>query len=254
MKPIIVFDSGYGGISVLKSLVAEMPNENYLYYGDSANAPYGPRPIEQIRELTLKAIRPLLSRQPKAVVIACNTATAAALENVKALCPGIPVVGIRPALRQAEAAGCRRILSLATAGTLASESYARQLKELCPQTEIISIAAPGIVEYVEGKMNAPEKLMAYLRSILFPACSAPIDGAVLGCTHFPFVKEEISAALGRKVPFFDAGDDTAKETRRALESAGLRETREKYAGLSFMNSLKTEAASAFSQALFDKAC
>ena len=143
--PIIVFDSGFGGISVLKQLISCMPAENYLYFGDSLHAPYGPRPAEEVRALTLAAIRSLLPEAPKAVVIACNTATATALDSVQELLPDLPVLGIRPALKQAEAAGCRRILSLATAGTLASPSYARQLKELRPETEVFSVAAPGIV-------------------------------------------------------------------------------------------------------------
>ena len=100
-RPIIVFDSGFGAISVLKKLVRAMPNESFLYFGDSANAPYGPRPQSEVRELTVAAIQSLLPYNPKAVVIACNTATAAALEAVRRSCPGIPVIGIQPAVKAA---------------------------------------------------------------------------------------------------------------------------------------------------------
>lgn len=253
-SPIIVFDSGFGGISVLKKLVDAMPNENYLYLGDSANAPYGPRSTENVRELTVAAIRSLLPRAPKAVVIACNTATAASLESVQALCAGIPVIGIRPAVKQAEAAGCRCILSLATAGTLASASYARQLSELSPETEVISIPAPGIVQYVEGGRRETARMIAYLRDLFRPAADRPVDAVVLGCTHFPFAKEEVHAALERDVPFFDASTDVAAATRRALEAAQTRETSGKSGSITFTNSLATEEALAISWSLFGSPC
>lgn len=248
--PVLVFDSGYGGISVLKRLIALMPDEHYLYYGDSANAPYGPRPEEEIVDLTLRAVGGLLSEGPKAVVIACNTATAAALDRVKALLPELPVVGIRPALSQAEAAGCRRILCLATAGTLASASYARQLGALRPETEVVSVAAPGIVSYVEGGRRDRARFEAYLDGLLRPLRSGGFDGTVLGCTHFPFAKGELRAALRQEeIRFFDAGGDTAEAVRRALESSGTRSESAGSGGVTFLNSLGSREALAHSWAL-----
>lgn len=252
--PIIVFDSGYGGISVLKKLVVRMPTENYLYFGDSLHAPYGPRPAEEVCSLTLDAIRSLLHEKPKAVVIACNTATAAALECVRQLLPDIPVVGIRPALQQAEAAGCRRILSMATAGTLASPSYAQQLQKLQSQTRVISVAAPGIVRYVEDGMTAREEFLVYLRDLLLPVGIAEIDSVVLGCTHFPFAKEELRAVLGCSIPFFDASDDVAAAVSRLLETSGPCESSSERGSVTFLNSLNTGSAIGRAWKLFAGPC
>ena len=258
-RQIVVFDSGYGGISVLKKLLARMPDEQYLYFGDSANAPYGPRPAEEVRELTLRAIGGLLDgrlsgQMPKAVVIACNTATAAALRSVEELLPGIPVIGIRPALRQAEAAGCRHILCLATAGTLASESYARQLRTLQPETEVLSLAAPGIVTYVESGKRDREGFSAWLEELLAPVRERPLDAAVLGCTHFPFAKEELRQALRREIRFFDAGSDVAEATCRALERNGRRADGSGSGGITFVNSCGTREALARAWALLQTDC
>ena len=260
-SPIVVFDSGFGGISVLKKLVARMPDENYLYFGDSANAPYGPRPAEEVRKLTVSAIDSLCGesccgekRNVKAVVIACNTATAAAGECLQARLEGISVVGIRPALKQAEAAGCRRILSLATAGTLSSASYARQLETLRPQTEVISIPAPGIVTWVEGGMAGRESFLSWLQDLLLPVKEQPIDAVVLGCTHFPFAKEEIRTALDREVRFFDASEDVAKQVEQTLLSSGQRSHDPADGSITFRNSLRSREALAHAWELFAKPC
>ena len=164
-RPVVVFDSGLGGISVLKKLIATMPNESFVYYGDSANAPYGPRAPREICRLTVEGVARLDSLQPKAIVIACNTATAAAQDTLEQKYPHIPVIGIEPAVRRAvqENPG-GRILSLATAGTLASPRYQRQLQEIAASEQVVSIAAPGIVNYVEDGMRDREGVVAYLRT------------------------------------------------------------------------------------------
>lgn len=168
-RPVVVFDSGLGGISVLKKLIATMPNESFVYYGDSANAPYGPRAPHEICRLTVEGVARLDSLQPKAIVIACNTATAAAQDALEHAYPHIPVIGIEPAVRRAvqENPG-GRILSLATAGTLASARYQRQLQEIAASEQVVSIAAPGIVNYVEDGMRDREGVVAYLRRLFAP--------------------------------------------------------------------------------------
>lgn len=240
--PVVVFDSGFGGISVLRRLLIRLPERDYLYFGDSANAPYGPKSAEEIRKLSCAALRPLLRQKPSAVVIACNTATALALESVREMAPGIPVLGIRPALRQAEEAGCRRILTLATAGTLASDSYARQLQQLSPGTLVRSVPAPEIVAYVEGGRQERDALVAVLRDRLLPVFEKGPDGVVLGCTHFPFAKEEIREALGRESRFFDAGEDVAEELARVLGCSRTEEETAAHGSVRFLNSRNTPSA------------
>ncbi|MBR2976682.1 MAG: glutamate racemase [Oscillospiraceae bacterium] len=249
-SPIVVFDSGLGGISVLKKLAALMPNERYLYFGDSANAPYGTREREEIVRLATDAIRPLLSERPKAIVIACNTATAAARAQVQALAPSVPVIGIRPAVLQAEAAGCRRILTLASASTLGSASYAEQLAQCRPGTDVLSIPTPEIVTYVEDGLCDRAGLLSALTKALAPAVKDPVEAVVLGCTHFPFAKDVIRTALGYDVRFFDAADDVAHEVRRKLEAGNALEESDASGDIEFRNSLRTPQMLSKSRMLF----
>ena len=220
-RPILVFDSGFGGLSVLKQLVKQLPGEKFLYFGDSANAPYGPRRPEEIAELTLAAIRRFDAEDPKAVVIACNTATAYTLPQLKEAYPDKPVFGIRPAVKPAEEAGMREILAMATAGTIASPAYKAQLETVDPAARVTSVPAPGIVLYVEGLKKGREEIVAYLEDQLAPYADRHFDAVVLGCTHFPFAKEEIAEALGYPVRFFDAGIRLAETVAETLREQGL---------------------------------
>lgn len=250
-RPVVVFDSGLGGISVLKKLIATMPNESFVYYGDSANAPYGPRAPHEICRLTVEGVARLDSLQPKAIVIACNTATAAAQDALEHAYPHIPVIGIEPAVRRAvqENPG-GRILSLATAGTLASARYQRQLQEIAASEQVVSIAAPGIVNYVEDGMRDREGVVAYLRRLFAPWQLARFDGVVLGCTHFPFASAEIQEALGCPVRFYEQSDTVARETRRRLAEAGTASEDDNGGGVTIMNSANEKTMLSFSWQLF----
>lgn len=250
-SPIVVFDSGFGGISVLKKLAALMPNERYLYFGDSAHVPYGTRDRDTIVRLTTDAIRPLLAEKPKMIVIACNTATAAAIEQVRALDPSVPVIGIRPAVLQAAAAGSRRILVLATASTLASKTYAEQLTQLPPQAEVISIPAPGIITYVEDGLCDRERVILRLKESFTSLLERPVDAVVLGCTHFPFARDVIGKALGYDVRFFDAADDIAVEVKKTLAERHTLASADLHGSFEFRYSLQTPQILATSKALFD---
>lgn len=220
--PVAVFDSGLGGISVLRALVRRMPDEDYLYFGDSANAPYGTRPVEEVRRLTLAHIGRLYDRGIKAAVIACNTATSAAIVELRARFADIPVIGMEPALKpavRAHAHGC--VLVLATELTLREEKFARLLEQYAPQAEIVRLPCPELVEFVErGEIDTPE-VAAYLRARLEPY-RGRADAAVLGCTHFPFLRGAVRAALGEGVALYDGGEGTARETERQLTARGLR--------------------------------
>ncbi len=221
---IAIFDSGVGGISVLRHLVRILPGERFIYYGDSANAPYGSRPTEEVRALTLAAVDKLLAEYPlKALVIACNTATAAAVNDVRAAHPELIVVGIEPALKvAADHFPGGRVGVLATEVTLREEKFDTLLHRFDENVTISKIPAPGLVELVEhGKVDAPET-EALLRKVLGPYLGK-LDAVVLGCTHYPFARNAIRRVLGDDVVLLDGGEGTARETRRRLEQAGLLE-------------------------------
>ena len=219
-SPIAVFDSGVGGISVLRELVKRMPGEHYLYYGDSANAPYGDKTTEEVRELTLAAARMLCSRGIKALVVACNTATAAAINVLRQCYPELVVIGIEPALKlAADKFPKGRIGVMATQVTLREEKFAHQAERF-PEVAIELIPAPGLVELIEaGRENAPET-RALLEKLLLPYVGK-LDALVLGCTHYPFVRSVIGDILGQQTLLLDGGEGTARQTRRCLEAKGL---------------------------------
>ena len=216
---IAVFDSGVGGISVLRELVRLMPQERYLYFGDSANAPYGTRPTEQVRELTLAAAEKLMTRGIKALVIACNTATAAAITQLRQCYPDTVVIGIEPALKLAADHFPRaRVGVLATPLTLREEKFAH-LTERFPGMQVAAIPLPGLVELIEDGSSA-EDMEAFLRSRL-ESWAGKLDAVVLGCTHYPLVSGIIQKILGPETVLLDGGKGTAEQTRRRLEQAGL---------------------------------
>ena len=217
---IAVFDSGVGGISVLKELIKLMPGENYLYFGDSANAPYGKKTTEEVRLLTLKNAEMLLNRGAKALVVACNTATSAAIDLLREKFPHRIILGIEPALKPAITQfSTGNIGIMATQVTLREEKLQRLIDRF-DTARVERIAAPGLVELIEqGKADAQET-EALLRDLLAPYVDK-LDGLVLGCTHYPFVKDTISKILGENTLLFDGGEGTARQARRCLAQAGL---------------------------------
>lgn len=219
---IAVFDSGVGGISVLRHLTQLLPQERFLYYGDSANAPYGSRPTQEVRALTLAAVRKLISEAPiKALVVACNTATATAITDLREAYPERIVIGIEPALKvAADHFPGGRIGVMATEVTLREEKFDHLLHRFQEGCTITKIPAPGLVPLIEqGKIDAPETLHL-LHTILDPY-RGKLDALVLGCTHFPFVAKAISQVLGEDVALLEGGGGTARETRRRLAEADL---------------------------------
>lgn len=217
---IAVFDSGVGGISVLRHLVAQMPKERFLYFGDSANAPYGTRSTEEIQQLTFHAAEMLLGREVKALVLACNTATAAAAKPLRLAHPETIIIGIEPALKPAaERFPQGTVGILATPATLRGGKLERLIARHGGQCHVERIPAPGLVELIEqGKADSPET-EALLRKLLDP-WKGKLDGIVLGCTHYPFAADTIARILpGTEI--FDGGAGTAWHTRCRLEEAGL---------------------------------
>ena len=217
--PIAVFDSGLGGISVLKELMAIMPEEHYLYFGDSANAPYGTRSTEEVRILTLNAAAMLYERGVKALVVACNTATAAAITQIREEYPNIAVVGIEPALKMATDRFPRGHVGIMATQVTLREEKLEHLVCRFPDATVEKIPAPGLVELVEQGKAESEETEALLKEILAPYIGQ-LDAIVLGCTHYPFVKDTVQKILGEKVKVLDGGAGTARQTKRLLEERG----------------------------------
>ncbi len=221
---IAVFDSGVGGISVLRHLRSAMPGERYLYFGDSANAPYGSRPTEEVRQLTLAAVKKLTSEYGiKALVIACNTATAAAVKDVRAAYPELIVIGIEPALKvAADHFPGGRVGVMATEVTLREEKFDLLVHRFDENCTITKIPAPGLVPLIEAGKAETGETEELLRKVLDPYIGK-LDALVLGCTHYPFAAAAISRVLGDGVKLLEGGGGTARETRRRLTEAGLLE-------------------------------
>lgn len=217
-RPIGVFDSGVGGISVLRELTALMPNENFIYLGDSINAPYGTKTFEEVYDLTERTVQYLLSRDCKCLVIACNTITAAVVSLLRKEYPELPIIGIEPAIKPAiEARPGGNVIVMATSVTLHENKFLRLLAEYEDRASITTIACPGIVEFVErGILDGPE-LSEYLMSLFKDALNNSIDAVVLGCTHYPFVRKAIAGIVGENVFIIDGGNGTARETLHQLK-------------------------------------
>lgn len=219
---IAVFDSGVGGISVLREMVRMMPQEDFLYFGDSANAPYGTKTTAEVRDLTLGFVKRFLDEGAKAIAIACNTATSAAVRDLRQLYPNVPLVGIEPALKPAaEQHPNGRILVMATPMTIREEKFHLLLSRYEDAAEVIPLACPGLMEYVEAGQADSEEVRDFLRELLAPYLKEGLAAVVLGCTHYPFVMHRIREVLGEDVAIYDGGEGTARELKRRLSEAGL---------------------------------
>lgn len=237
--PIAFFDSGVGGISVLREAVKLLPYEDYLFFGDSVHAPYGTRPRQEILDLTLFHASRLYARGIKALVIACNTATSAAIHELRQIYTQIPVIGIEPALKPAALMSPHpTVLVMATPGTVNGDKFHNLLGHYTAQAEVIPLGCPGLMEYVEaGKTDGPE-VTSYLSSLLLPVMEkTPVDAIVLGCTHYPFVEPVIRRITGESVRIFDGGSGTARELKRRLRQENLLTDKESGGSVLFENSL-----------------
>ena len=218
---IAVFDSGVGGVSVLRELVKLMPHERYLYFGDSANAPYGTRPTSEMRALTLAAAEKLMARGCKALVVACNTATAAAIIDLRAKYTDKIIIGIEPALKvAADHFPGGEIGVMATPVTLREEKFDVLLHRFTDACTVHKIPAPGLVELIERGMAESEETEALLAPLLTPYHNK-LCAVVLGCTHYPFAAPVIQRLLGENTALLDGGPGTARQTRRRLEAEDL---------------------------------
>lgn len=221
-KAIGFTDSGLGGLSVLKEAIHYLPNENFIYYGDSANAPYGTKSVEEVEKLTMHNVDYLLHHGAKAIVIACNTATSAAIHTIRETYPTIPVIGVEPALKPAvERHAGGNIIIMATTVTLHEEKFYHLMKLHEEEANIIPLPCPGLMDFVERGELESEELHQYLTDKLLPYKEKGVDAIVLGCTHYPFLKKSIAKVIGERTELLDGSLGTSKELKRRLMEKGL---------------------------------
>lgn len=249
--PVAVFDSGLGGISVLRELVRTLPRENYLYFGDSLHAPYGTKTPQEVVDLSLQAADRLLSQGAKALVVACNTATSAAIRTLRKTYPELAIVGTEPAIKPAvERHPGGRVLMLATAMTVQEEKFQRLKAQYDDQAQIIPIACSGLMEYVEQGILRGAEVEGYLLDKLEPYLKVPIDAVVLGCTHYPFLRGAIRRIVGRRPEIIDGSIGIARQLERRLEEQGLLNPGDVSGKVEFQNSLDEPEILGLMQALF----
>lgn len=221
-RPVGVFDSGLGGLTVLREIMKELPNESVLYFGDTARFPYGPRAPEELQGFVLEIVSFLVARDVKIIVSACNSSSAVALgavqERFQLGLLGVIEPGVRAALRTSRS---RRLGVIGTPATIKSDTYARALERLDPDAVLFSRQTPELADFVERGETSGPILRARLESYLTPLLAADIDSLILGCTHYPLLADAIQEVVGDRVAVISSAAETARELRRNLEVTGL---------------------------------
>lgn len=222
-RPIGMFDSGFGGLTVARALIDLLPAEHLVYLGDTGRYPYGPKPLSVVRDHALEIARWLVAEHDvKFLIVACNTATAAALDDLELELP-IPVVGVvDPGVRSlARATRTGRVGVIGTVGTIGSGAYQEAVAATDPRLVLTCAACPGFVEFVERGETRSEQVHVLAERLLAPIADAGVDALLLGCTHYPFLARTISDVLGRDVVLVSSADETAFEVRAMLEGSSL---------------------------------
>ncbi|HPR35809.1 MAG: glutamate racemase [Anaerolineaceae bacterium] len=215
--PIGVYDSGVGGLSVLRAIHNQLPSEATLYFADQAKVPYGERPLEEVRQLAEGVTRMLMSQGAKLIVIACNTASAAALKHLRALYPEFPFVGMEPAVKPAaEQTLSGKVGVLATPSTFQGELYASVVERFAKDVQIYEATCPGLVKQIERGYLNTYLTRGILQRALQPMLAEGVDTLVMGCTHFPFVIPLIQQIAGENVRVIDPAPAIARQTERVL--------------------------------------
>lgn len=221
MAPIGVFDSGAGGLTILSALQQELPHEDYIYIGDTAHCPYGVRSDAEIAELTTNACRFLIERGVKLIVIACNTASQAALNVVRSTFD-VPFVGVVPAVKPAARATRRGRIGVAATNQAVKAAYLHHLiEDFAAGVQVYAVGCPELVTLVEhGELDGPI-VEETLQHVLYPLLSKNIDVLVLGCTHFPAMRSAIEHVVGKHVLVIDSGAAVARRTHAVLDTESL---------------------------------
>jgi len=220
--PIGVFDSGVGGLSVLREMRRELPHEHIIYFGDQAHVPYGSKSLLEVRQLSENVTRTLLGKGAKLIVVACNTASAAALHYLRETFPDTPFVGMEPAVKPAaEHTHTGKVGVLATPATFQGELYASVVERFAHGVTLYQDTLPGLVAQIEAGHLKGGKTREILENALKPMLAEGIDTVVLGCTHYPFVIPLIQEIVGPGVQVIDPAPAVARQVRRVLEREGL---------------------------------
>ncbi len=254
-SPIGFFDSGVGGLSVLRAALEVMPNENYIYYGDSINAPYGVKTADEIRALSYDVVNFLLEKGVKGIVVACNTATSVIVAELRKKYEGFPIVGIEPALKPAvQSPKEGKIVVMATNRTLSEGKFNKLVNRLAKEREedIIPLPCPGLVEFIEKGELEGENIENFLREKFEVYKDEKIATIVLGCTHYPFVRETIAKIVGKDIDIIDGSLGTSKEMRRRLDEIGLLNKSDKPGKIEIYNSLDDPKIIDLSYSLLEK--
>ena len=219
--PIAVFDSGFGGLTVLRALRARLPQEDFFYFADTRFLPYGDRPEVFLRERGVLIAESLVRRGAKALVIACNTATAAAAEAIRAAID-LPIVALEPGVKPAVALSKRGVIGvMATTRTLASERFQRLVGNHANHVRVLAQPCPGLAEAIEAQGPESAEVAALLNAFVAPLAAAAVDVVVLGCTHYPWVAEAIARRMPPGVTLLDTGEPVARQLERLLSAANL---------------------------------
>lgn len=216
-RAIGVFDSGVGGLTVLREIIKAVPEENTIYFGDTERVPYGPRDLGEVRKFVFKITKFLYDKNIKLIVIACNTSTAAALKDIKKRYD-IPVIGvIEPGARTAVFnTNNKKVGVIATKGTVESDAYRREIAKIDPDINIFSVPAPLLVDFVEKGILEGRKLNKVIYGYLKPLLEAGIDVLIMGCTHFPLIENQILACSGDGIKVISSAVETAKDVKKIL--------------------------------------
>ena len=233
-RPVGLLDSGLGGISVLGEALRQLPNEDYVYYGDTANAPYGDKTPEEVLGLVHQAVERLIELRCKAIVIACNTATSVSAGKLRQEL-ALPIIGMEPALKPASLLpGDGKILVMATRVTLALPKFQALMAQY--GRDAVPVPCPGLMECVErGELEGPQ-VTALLRQLLGPWLSQPVKAVVLGCTHYPFLRKAIAALFPKETPLIDGNAGSVRQLRRRLEEQNLLSDRQEPGRITFLSS------------------
>ncbi|UCF28451.1 MAG: glutamate racemase [Chloroflexota bacterium] len=220
--PIGIFDSGIGGLTVLEAVKEQLPAEDLVYLADQENVPYGSRSLAEVRSLSVGVTRYLLDQGAKLIVVACNTASAAALHHLREVFPQVPFVGMEPAVKPAAEHTRSGVVGvLATPATFQGELYASVIERFAAGVEVLQDTCPGLVMEIDAGNLATSRVRAILERSLDPMLMRGIDTVVLGCTHFPFVIPTIEKIVGPNVRVIDPSPAVARQVQRLLDANGL---------------------------------
>ena len=238
-KPIGIFDSGFGGLTVARAVMDLLPSEDVVYFGDTARYPYGPKPLDEVREFAFQIAEYLIDEHDvKLLVVACNTAAAAALDELSTEVP-VPIIGvIAPGTQAAiDVSEVGQIAVIGTVGTINSGAYERAFSDLSKgEIQPLTLACPGFVEFVEKGESSGEQLQVLAERLLAPIVSSNVDTLLLGCTHYPYLARTIGQVVGSNVVLVSSADETAFEVSRQLNEIDLLAKKEKEGKRVFISS------------------